>query len=66
MLFNYFTVDGGWSDWSNWSNCSVTCGGGTKSRTRECNNPERQFDGEYCSGDDKEINDCGQIPCPGN
>ena len=44
----------------------MTCGGGTKSRTRECNNPEPQFDGEYCSGDNKEISDCGQIPCPGN
>jgi hypothetical protein len=30
----YLTQDCGWADWSPWNGCSVTCGGGNKTRTR--------------------------------
>ena len=29
-------IPGTWSNWSNFSDCSVTCGGGTRVKTRTC------------------------------
>ena len=45
--------------WGNWSKCSVTCGIGTKFRTRKCI-------GE-CKGKSVEIqyNSCNMSCCPG-
>ncbi len=31
--------DGGWSSWGKFGSCSRTCGGGVRSRNRQCNNP---------------------------
>ena len=44
-----YTVDGGWSDWE-YGPCSKTCGGGTLSLFRLCNNPKPSCGGKNCSG----------------
>ncbi|XP_052105775.1 SCO-spondin-like [Mytilus californianus] len=60
------SIDGNWSGWSEWEKCSVTCGGGLKTRNRTCSNPEPQFGGKYCTGNDTHISDCADNPCPIN
>lgn len=58
------TVDGGWSQWSQWSNCSATCGGGTQSQTRQCNNPPMENNGYDCVGPSIQSQSCNVDPCP--
>ncbi|XP_065671371.1 uncharacterized protein LOC100214107 isoform X13 [Hydra vulgaris] len=48
-----------WSGWSFWSNCTVSCGFGTMSRTRECS-------GILCNGNSIDIVTCyGNETCTG-
>ncbi len=56
--------DGGWSDYSQWSTCTLTCGGGTQSRTRLCNNPTPTGDGKTCNGPSSQTQICNNITCP--
>ncbi|KAK2858572.1 hypothetical protein Q5P01_003192 [Channa striata] len=56
-------VDGGWTLWSVWSDCSVTCGQGTQVRTRACINPPPRNNGSYCSGPERDWQDCYTPPC---
>ncbi|XP_046554970.1 SCO-spondin-like [Haliotis rubra] len=63
-------VDGGWSAWTDVDidGCSVTCGGGSKNRTRqrECTNPAPSDGGEFCQGDATLIDElnCNTDDCP--
>jgi hypothetical protein len=57
-------VHGGWSNWLPWGSCSKECGGGSKSRTRTCDNPFPSNDGNQCVGDAMEFDDCNTAPCP--
>lgn len=62
-----FQVDGNWSVWEPWSTCSVTCGTERQYRRRKCNNPERNFGGNSCSGPSRETKPCLFLQsCPGN
>ncbi|MBN3302329.1 HMCN1 protein, partial [Amia calva] len=57
-------VDGKWSSWVSWAACSVSCGGGTRQRTRACSNPSPQHGGHQCEGNDVHIDFCNSEPCP--
>ena len=51
-------VDGNWSDWAQWSSCSNTCGKGTISRSRNCDDPAPAFGGQGCGGSNTEMEEC--------
>ncbi|XP_066915971.1 coadhesin-like [Clytia hemisphaerica] len=57
-------VNGSWSQWEAWSSCSVTCGKGSQTRQRFCDNPTPAHGGNNCNGDNKEIQSCHEDPCP--
>ena len=60
-----FLVDGGFSLWSTWTTCSQTCGTGTKSRTRTCDNPVPNYNGQNCTGNFSQAISCKIESCPG-
>ena len=55
-------MDGGWSKWS-YDDCSVTCGGGSRKKSRFCNNPAPSCGGKKCNGLTVEIEECNEFPC---
>lgn len=58
-------VNGNFSDWSSWTQCSVTCGGGMKTRTRACNNPPPSNGGLPCDVTKSSQNKkCNENLCP--
>lgn len=63
-FFPSSTVDGKWSSWVSWGACSVSCGGGTRQRTRICASPAPQHGGRQCEGNDIHIDFCNNEPCP--
>ena len=58
--------DGNWSTWSQWTTCSLTCGGGNQSQTRNCNNPAPANGGTNCSATNLETSSrpCNTQLCP--
>ncbi|WAR07511.1 HMCN1-like protein [Mya arenaria] len=65
MIYN--SVNGGFSAWTPWIKCSDTCGDGTRSRYRLCNNPPPQYGGTECNGDLSSFDACSiQKICPIN
>ena len=57
-------VDGNWTEWSTWTECSTSCGGGIMSKNRTCSDPEPQFNGLDCSGNNTEKDSCNENHCP--
>ena len=57
-----FVVDGVWEQWSEWAECSVSCGGGSQDRNRDCTGPF--YGGLECPGNDSETRDCNTHHCP--
>ena len=60
----FIKVNGNWSEWGVWKECTVTCGGGNSTRSRTCTEPLPQHGGEYCPGNDTEVDNCNDNPCP--
>ncbi|XP_013408767.1 coadhesin [Lingula anatina] len=60
-------IDGDWSLWTDWTPCSVTCGTGSHTRSRECVAPRPRFGGRPCTGNDTDVLSCYvDIACPVN
>ncbi|XP_016144435.1 A disintegrin and metalloproteinase with thrombospondin motifs 3-like [Sinocyclocheilus grahami] len=57
--------DGGWSSWGKFGSCSRTCGGGVRSRSRQCNNPVPAYGGRDCTGTTFDYQVCNIEDCPG-
>ena len=59
-------IHGGYSQWSNFSACTLTCGGGRKTRIRTCTEPIPQYGGEDCHhfGPANETRRCNTHYCP--
>ena len=56
-------VNGNWGAWSVFGACSASCGGGTQTRTRLCNNPAPANGGAICPGASSESGSCNTTPC---
>ncbi|XP_052094238.1 slit homolog 3 protein-like isoform X2 [Mytilus californianus] len=60
---NCSIVAGQWSMWTD-SSCSVTCGDGIITRSRNCDNPAPKDSGPDCIGSSNETIQCNLDPCP--
>ena len=47
-----------------WADCSATCGSGTQTRTRTCDNPQPSVGGDPCYGKSSETQSCSAASCP--
>jgi hypothetical protein len=58
-------VNGNWGVWGAWSTCSMTCGSGTVTRSRSCDNPAPANGGYHCPGNMYDTTQCFKTTCPG-
>ncbi|XP_078310248.1 uncharacterized protein LOC111104257 [Crassostrea virginica] len=56
--------NGQWSYWDSWSDCTVSCGGGLRSRNRSCTNPPPKNGGDSCIGISLQSEACNSFMCP--
>ena len=64
FTYDFIVANGEWGCWGPYSECSATCGNGTKTRARKCNNPPPSGGGSSCIGDMEEIKTCSAGYCP--
>merc|ERR1719471_364220 len=57
-------VDGNWGEWTEYGSCSLTCGDGTRTRSRMCDAPAPANGGADCQGDAEEAEPCHEGDCP--
>ncbi|XP_053387285.1 coadhesin-like [Mercenaria mercenaria] len=63
-VLHEFVFDGAWSAWTDWGSCTVTCGGGTRTRMRTCTNPAPSNGGAICPDQSIENELCNGHACP--
>ena len=56
-------IDGAFGAWSAWGQCSDTCGNGTTTRTRLCDNPAPANGGASCVGSNVDSTECNTQQC---
>ena len=61
----FVVVNGSWGPWQGWSDCSQTCGSGSQTRRRMCNDPPPNGGGNECQGNYAESVSCNAENCPG-
>jgi len=61
---NVTFLGGNWGSWTAFASCSVTCGGGTQMRTRNCDSPAPSNGGTPCVGSSTYIQTCNNAACP--
>ncbi|KAL9957968.1 hypothetical protein ACROYT_G034928 [Oculina patagonica] len=66
FVYRFVEVNGSWSLWLPWQPCSVTCGGGKRTRTRTCNNPPPKWNGDDCPGMNVTTESCNLDGCKVN
>ena len=66
-----YTIE--WQSWDSWSDCTVSCGGGSRVRERNCQNvtvatvvPGAQCEAHYTGQSESHNEICGANGCPGN
>ena len=52
-LLSYSLVKGGWGQWTDDTTCTKTCGSGTLTRSRSCDDPSPVHGGKKCLLSDK-------------
>ena len=60
LKYHYYDYDyQDYEEWADWGACPVTCGGGYRTRTRDCQNPPC-----ILLGNPEEREECATNPCP--
>lgn len=52
IYITIISVNGNFSAWTSWDSCSVSCGGGSQTKLRICNNPIPANGGDNCTRED--------------
>ncbi|XP_033107998.1 uncharacterized protein LOC117109720 [Anneissia japonica] len=55
-----------WGEWGNWSQCTVSCDGGTNTRSRSCLVQEEIVATDRCGGEYRQLGACSPEACPVN
>lgn len=65
LWYLFLTVNGNWGLWTDNGTCSKSCGAGTKTQIRQCDNPEPANGGSSCNGSSTQTVQCNTDLCPG-
>ena len=53
-----------YTEWSEWTECTAECGGGKKSKIRECVETTLRKKDLFCTGPNNASDTCNETPCP--